>query len=256
MRQLNIKNGFTLVELLVVIAIIALLAAILFPVFATAREKARAATCISNEKQIGLAFVQYSQDNDETLPIFSSSVPSLAWDSSLAPYLGIPVIVGANTNRAPQILICPDDTVPLTAGDIAAGQYPQTYTMPDPVVGTTGVGIVGNKYTFGTNYYWPGTPLPKVPAPATTLLIVEDPNQTNEMGRGQLCGSPDDQVAGINAYNVTVGGAATGATPIHSLGWNYLFVDGHAKWYRPEQTIGPAGTMAAPNGFWTLADGD
>ena len=59
------KHGFTLIELLVVIAIIAILAAILFPVFAQAREKARAIACISNEKQIGLGLIQYSQDYDE-----------------------------------------------------------------------------------------------------------------------------------------------------------------------------------------------
>jgi len=60
------RSGFTLIELLVVIAIIAILAAILFPVFAQAREKARQASCESNEKQIGLAITQYVQDYDET----------------------------------------------------------------------------------------------------------------------------------------------------------------------------------------------
>ncbi|HEX5322622.1 MAG TPA: prepilin-type N-terminal cleavage/methylation domain-containing protein [Capsulimonadaceae bacterium] len=62
------RNGFTLIELLVVIAIIAILAAILFPVFAQAREKARQATCLSNEKQIALAFLMYNQDYDEKFP--------------------------------------------------------------------------------------------------------------------------------------------------------------------------------------------
>src|ERR1043165_533038 len=62
------RRGFTLIELLVVIAIIAILAAILFPVFAQAREKARQAACMSNLRQIGLAFAQYVQDYDELLP--------------------------------------------------------------------------------------------------------------------------------------------------------------------------------------------
>ena len=62
------RRGFTLIELLVVIAIIAILAAILFPVFAKAREKARQASCLSNVKQMCLALMQYAQDYDETLP--------------------------------------------------------------------------------------------------------------------------------------------------------------------------------------------
>ena len=66
------RSAFTLIELLVVIAIIAILAAILFPVFAQAREKARAISCISNEKQIGTATMMYVQDYDETMPMFIS----------------------------------------------------------------------------------------------------------------------------------------------------------------------------------------
>src|SRR3569623_816416 len=74
------RNAFTLIELLVVIAIIAILAAILFPVFAQAREKARGATCVSNQKQILLAIMQYTQDYDETLQI-GEQFP-VKWDSS------------------------------------------------------------------------------------------------------------------------------------------------------------------------------
>src|SRR5437868_10791389 len=78
MRTFRHRNAFTLIELLVVIAIIAILAAILFPVFAQARERARAISCISNLKQMGLATMMYAQDYDETL--FTQPFPGCATD--------------------------------------------------------------------------------------------------------------------------------------------------------------------------------
>ena len=80
------RKGFTLIELLVVIAIIAILAAILFPVFAKAREKARQASCLSNTKQIGLAVMQYAQDYDEMLPATYTQNPNTNWAQNIAPY--------------------------------------------------------------------------------------------------------------------------------------------------------------------------
>src|SRR4051795_7344224 len=77
------RRGFTLIELLVVIAIIAILAAILFPVFAQAREKARTASCLNNQKQIALAIMQYTQDYDETFPSVDSGVLTL----NIQPYV-------------------------------------------------------------------------------------------------------------------------------------------------------------------------
>ncbi len=104
------RRGFTLIELLVVIAIIAILAAILFPVFARAREKARQSSCLSNVKQIGLAFLQYNQDYDETWPLMAWNSttgwePAISgwWGGELGPYI-------KNT----RIFICPSrqtDTV-------------------------------------------------------------------------------------------------------------------------------------------------
>lgn len=89
------KQGFTLIELLVVIAIIAILAAILFPVFARAREKAREITCISNEKQLGLGFMQYFQDYDDSPPFFRAmssgadwwTSSMLSWKDGIYPYI-------------------------------------------------------------------------------------------------------------------------------------------------------------------------
>ncbi len=82
----NIKKGFTLIELLVVIAIIAILAAILFPVFARARENARRASCQSNLKQIGLAMAQYQQDYDEKTLVVDENL-GIGWFGPLQPYI-------------------------------------------------------------------------------------------------------------------------------------------------------------------------
>ena len=95
-------NGFTLIELLVVIAIIAILAAILFPVFAQVREKARQATCTSNMKQLGLATLQYEQDYDEMNPIvaISGATPTTTY----FPWAIYPYVKSFNVYK------CPDDS--------------------------------------------------------------------------------------------------------------------------------------------------
>jgi prepilin-type N-terminal cleavage/methylation domain-containing protein/prepilin-type processing-associated H-X9-DG protein len=81
------RRGFTLIELLVVIAIIAILAAILFPVFAKAREKARQTSCLSNTKQLGLAFQMYATDYDELCVPYYNTTTSMFWAGVLAPYI-------------------------------------------------------------------------------------------------------------------------------------------------------------------------
>ena len=90
-RSTRKRSAFTLIELLVVIAIIAILAAILFPVFAQAREKARAATCLANEKQMGLGIMQYVQDYDETYPQAeyggNGVGPQVEWTDMIYPYV-------------------------------------------------------------------------------------------------------------------------------------------------------------------------
>ena len=129
-------KGFTLIELLVVIAIIAILAAILFPVFAQARAKARQASCLSNNKQIGLAVLMYAQDYDETLPYAAINPPGLPlvmWYDLIEPYVksstkGVfnPVSGPAGRTFAP-FWVCPDfqnKTIPMQAGD------PLPYAFP------------------------------------------------------------------------------------------------------------------------------
>src|ERR1700759_1123098 len=106
-----ITSAFTLIELLVVIAIIALLAAILFPVFAQAREKARTATCQSNMKQLGLGFMQYSQDYDEQPPNGYWATAGQCLHSG-GGWAGQVYTYTKNT----QIFHCPNDTTPVNWG--------------------------------------------------------------------------------------------------------------------------------------------
>jgi prepilin-type N-terminal cleavage/methylation domain-containing protein/prepilin-type processing-associated H-X9-DG protein len=109
------RRAFTLIELLVVIAIIAILASILFPVFARARENARRTSCLSNQKQIGLAFLQYAQDYDEKYPMmYHRPAPFVLWPFIILPYA-----------KSTQIFDCPSYTKRWTGeatnGDIAYG---------------------------------------------------------------------------------------------------------------------------------------
>src|SRR5690554_5460678 len=107
------KSAFTLIELLVVIAIIAILAAILFPVFARARESARRASCMSNLKQIGLGVMMYVQDYDEKYPMCFDTAPNKGdWGTFLTPYV-------KNT----QVYICPSSSISsYTSGNYGANR--------------------------------------------------------------------------------------------------------------------------------------
>ena len=141
------KGAFTLIELLVVIAIIAILAAILFPVFGRARENARRSSCQSNLKQIGLALEQYTQDFDERYPFADHSGGS--WRAVIQPYL-----------KSTQVFRCPSNTANTTQDSYAA------------VVARWG------DYAGAMNVNWIGggirpTSLSQFPSPSTTLVTVE-----------------------------------------------------------------------------------
>jgi prepilin-type N-terminal cleavage/methylation domain-containing protein/prepilin-type processing-associated H-X9-DG protein len=189
------RCGFTLIELLVVIAIIALLAAILFPVFSRARENARRASCLSNVKQLALGVMQYTQDADERLPpsVDDSASPKY-WFERIEPYV-----------KSKQIYFCPSEggsvqkklpAQPLTRDNISYG-YNYIYTTWRP----------RSTYADG------GNPLSRF-ANASETVLLGDTQRTNAQGY---------VIAWTGTYEVY---------PMHMQGANIAFLDGHAKWQK------------------------
>jgi prepilin-type N-terminal cleavage/methylation domain-containing protein/prepilin-type processing-associated H-X9-DG protein len=267
------KSAFTLIELLVVIAIIAILAAILFPVFGRARENARRSSCQSNLKQIGLAFTQYSQDYDETYPAAQpdNTTGGKSWDKALEPYVGQKV-----GTAAAGIFMCPSDYLKRDASFI-----PRTYAMPNPQDGN-----YGNQYSVynGMAGLNPTRSSPYTPAigikasliqqPSETLMVVEMPNKRANFGDNTRTTSYGPEGTSYEFQVVPSGGNSVTA-PLHFDGWNYLFVDGHVKWYKPQNTVRTPGvtypvniddstgritsckgTLTNPCGMWTVAAND
>ncbi len=194
------RRGFTLIELLVVIAIIAILAAILFPVFARAREKARQTNCLSNTKQLGLALMQYSQDYDETCPplyyypINGRSDNCFYWFHGLAPYC-----------KNVQLFKCPSRRGSSYPSD---GVYDLGFTSSSSI-----------SYDYNANLWF------------MTLGAVESPSDVITVWDAE-CGwctsnyTPDvyDEFRAGGIYYSTV-------SPTHNGGQNYGFLDGHSKWF-------------------------
>lgn len=257
-RPRKSTQGFTLIELLVVIAIIAILAAILFPVFAQAREKARQASCISNNKQVGLALLQYVQDYDENFP--SGWFPST---SAIAP----DVTVGATTGlgwanesypymKNAQVYKCPDDVtqpVPAVAGTHGP-QYPVSYvfnaniplqsptlaglTAPaSTVLACEGDGFEAEIPTTGEFINYPNAwPLTASGVTDGLNFVLSVPKQSSPVAVGILDTGylgGHQPLGGLTNPNPVVWRTTSTFGGRHTDGSVYICGDGHAKWLKP-----------------------
>lgn len=251
------KRAFTLIELLVVIAIIAILSAILFPVFATAREKARQTACLSNLKQIGLAFTQYEQDYDEFVPCGNELWGIEGWAGRIYPYV-----------KSTQVFLCPNDAGPgdiisyaananlvtyntstgaLTPIEVSQMNSPCNTVLLFEVINCNSSGISPTWTVNGGDWgYSPGGY--GLDKPAGKLL------QGANSGNGTTCSTCMKLATGILAYSCVAGVTSpcdvtgttitptnsyypvtTGALGVHSSGSNFLLADDHAKWFPPSK---------------------
>lgn len=221
------RFGFTLIELLVVVAIISILAAILLPVFASVRERARQIACLSNERQLGVAFVLYSQDNDEKLIPGTPQSASQGNGSGRAGWAGVlyPYV------RDTRVYDCPDDDT--QAAQIAGKPgYPLSYFM--------------NFNTTATSFPG-GMPLSALAVPPETVILTDDTGQVTHLVARLLDPAETDSL--FANYFVKTGGFPYDR---HTGSRDFLLADGHVRSLRPERVCpGSILTAAHPGQLGT-----
>ncbi len=225
------RFAFTLVELLVVLAIIGILAAILFPVFAQARAKARQTSCLSNLRQVGAAVQMYAQDYDEQVvrTELEEGNTEYFWGDMLQPYL-----------KSWQILVCPEVNQKLVFG-AGAPAYSEQWSYNYGINDIIAANCVDADDPACRHIGVAGQPLAAITTPASTLLIADNLPAAEDTGDG------DNNVLGHSRHEInwqwgrreaaqlTVGGKSQDGYPRHSGGFVFLLADGHAKYRKREK---------------------
>ena len=223
-----------LIELLVVIAIIAILAAILFPVFARARENARRSACSSNAKQIGLAILQYVQDFDEILPGVGVDNTAISWRTRIEPYI-----------KSKQVFVCPSTGYKTTT---SVGSLRETTRLDGFAGSYVANGNRDQNYgVYGADCNWSSRPMGCTPMSIGTAG--NDPSRGDNIAQLVV---PAETIlvteGGVRANNgIDWGGADFGIWSGHLGMMTVLFADGHVKPMKPLQT-------ATPKNMWTVMD--
>jgi len=226
------RKGFTLIELLVVIAIIAILAAILFPVFAKAREKARQSSCLSNVRQLMTAVLSYTQDFDERMPAQAYCCKGQDGTTQASAYLTWRAICIPYMKNA-QILMCPSRKDSNT-DTVLTGK--ETFTNAGDSW-LTAAYAANNCYVDAGRQgpAWVATTLGSVQGPAQCIYMMEDvgPDRGAVAASYARPGGDSTTPASWSGAGNCIPTASTDGALRHNDGCNYGFVDGHAKWSKP-----------------------
>jgi prepilin-type N-terminal cleavage/methylation domain-containing protein/prepilin-type processing-associated H-X9-DG protein len=237
------KAGFTLIELLVVIAIIAVLAAILFPVFGRARENARRASCQSNLKQIGLGILQYTQDYDEAMiaswygdsDVVSDNGDNYKWMDALQPYVKSTQLFDCPSSQAPRYVV---RSTPNYGSYVTNNGYYESGDAVNPPVSDYG-GSTAVPTPIGR------TLLASIVTPSTTALVMDGQAETGSPIIGYFCYWTN--AAGLPT--LVDGPPKTFQTAVerHLETINVLYCDGHVKSRKLADLVKPnsAGVLSA-----------